>query len=246
MKIADLTGKTVQYLTVLEQDGKESTGHSIWKCICVCGKVKRIRGSRLLQGQVKSCGCKTERIKKKYKDLNGVKFGRWTALEFRGKGVGRRQCGWLCRCECGKEKIVDTGLLKDGISRSCGCLKRDTDLKRRLAPGRANRNARWNSYQTSAKKRKLVWEITGDEFDRLTALTCFYCGQMPSNLTRMGRTYGDFKYSGLDRKDSSVGYISSNVVPCCFICNRAKTDLPFSVFLEWINRLQNNPRELAA
>lgn len=41
----------------------------------------------------------------------------------------RERCGetpavthWLCRCDCGKEKLVRTGNLKSGGTQSCGCL----------------------------------------------------------------------------------------------------------------------------
>lgn len=50
-------------------------------------------------------------------------FGRWTAL----KEAGRRHRGvlWLCRCSCGTEKIVGGLSLRNGASKSCGCLGRE-------------------------------------------------------------------------------------------------------------------------
>jgi len=54
----------------------------------------------------------------------GDTFGRWTALEDYDRKTGRRI---LCRCECerGTEKRVDVWTLRNGTSRSCGCLQRD-------------------------------------------------------------------------------------------------------------------------
>lgn len=43
-------------LTVLSL-AKVIKGHSWWKCKCVCGVVVSIRGSRLIAGTTKSCGC---------------------------------------------------------------------------------------------------------------------------------------------------------------------------------------------
>lgn len=54
-------------------------------------------------------------------DLMGQKFGRWTVVapaEPYKNGNGTR---WLCRCECGKERIVAATSLKRGRSQSCGC-----------------------------------------------------------------------------------------------------------------------------
>lgn len=62
---------------------------------------------------------------------------------------------------------------------------------------------------------------------------CFYCDSEPSNMISQ---YG-FKYNGLDRVDSSKGYSLSNVVTCCKICNRAKSDLSQKDFYDWIEKL---------
>ena len=55
----------------------------------------------------------------KREDLTGQKFGRLTALKY----VGAYR--WECVCECGTIKAVQTGKLKKGETRSCGCLKLD-------------------------------------------------------------------------------------------------------------------------
>ena len=56
----------------------------------------------------------------------GKIFGRWTVVASRG-------VDWLCRCECGSEKILPAGSLVSGKSRSCGCLRIDTSRERGLA-----------------------------------------------------------------------------------------------------------------
>jgi len=52
------------------------------------------------------------------------RFGRWEVLE---KTNERRnsQIMYLCRCECGIERLVDSNSLTRGKSRSCGCLRSD-------------------------------------------------------------------------------------------------------------------------
>lgn len=42
----------------------------------------------------------------------------------------RKGAKWVCKCDCGNEKIVPASTLKTGQSRSCGCLKREIWLKR--------------------------------------------------------------------------------------------------------------------
>ena len=40
-------------------------------------------------------------------------------------------------------------------------------------------------------------------------------------------------------ENSELGYIKSNCVPCCYICNRAKNILSREDFLNWIKRVYN-------
>ena len=63
---------------------------------------------------------------------------------------------------------------------------------------------------------------------------CHYCGKPPNKSHRKCDT---FLYNGLDRVDNSIGYIASNVVPCCYICNKMKGELPVEVFLEHLNNI---------
>lgn len=56
----------------------------------------------------------------------GQKFSRWTVISQATTAHGFR---WLCRCECGTEKIVRQDQLKRGISKSCGCWKSEVAKK---------------------------------------------------------------------------------------------------------------------
>ena len=60
-------------------------------------------------------------------DLTGQKFGRWTVLSRAEKPVGSTSSSafWLCECECGTKKIVSGNVLKQGKSKSCGCLNKE-------------------------------------------------------------------------------------------------------------------------
>lgn len=55
-------------------------------------------------------------------DLSGKRFGKLVVI----KRVGSNNQGnsmWLCKCDCGKESIVNSQHLKSGQTKSCGCLK---------------------------------------------------------------------------------------------------------------------------
>ena len=78
----------------------------------------------------------------KYKqDLTGLRFGRLTVLSYAERhpsAGGSRSAYWLCKCDCGKEKIVNGNHLKSGAIKSCGCLHKETlpNVKHRLSDSR--------------------------------------------------------------------------------------------------------------
>jgi len=55
-------------------------------------------------------------------DMIGEVRGRLTVLEYAGKNKHKNK-QWLCRCECGNEKVITTSNLNYGKTKSCGCLK---------------------------------------------------------------------------------------------------------------------------
>lgn len=53
-------------------------------------------------------------------DLTGQKFNSLTVLSYSGKQWSNSL--WLCRCDCGTGKIINSNNLKNGHTKSCGCL----------------------------------------------------------------------------------------------------------------------------
>lgn len=59
------------------------------------------------------------------KDLVGNKYGRWTVLRHKGVHPHHKGALWLCRCDCGAEKIIYGNTLITGGSSSCGCFQKE-------------------------------------------------------------------------------------------------------------------------
>jgi hypothetical protein len=59
-RIHNLLDKTFCSLKVIGRGEPMTTknGHAMWRCKCVCGTIKDIKGQRLETGRIKSCGCK--------------------------------------------------------------------------------------------------------------------------------------------------------------------------------------------
>lgn len=118
----DLCGQVFSRWTVESYAGKRGKV-PYWTCRCVCGVVKDICGWNLTRGLTTSCGCYHREVL--FNDLSGCRFGRLTVLEYAGKHKNGTHSTWLCRCECGNQKVVMAQSLNRGVTQSCGCLHRE-------------------------------------------------------------------------------------------------------------------------
>ena len=59
----------------------------------------------------------------KLEDLSGKKYNKLYVIKYVGKSK------WLCKCECGKNCIVIASKLKNGHTKSCGCLQKEMTHK---------------------------------------------------------------------------------------------------------------------
>lgn len=206
---------------------------TFWRCKCACGRETKVANSTLAKGTVKSCGNKGC----KYHDhanLTGKPFGKLTALRF-VKHCGRS--AWLTVCVCGKKKPVRTENLVKGNTKSCGrkgCQEHGA-TKLVLPDNLAAKNAVYRNYANHAHVRGLLFGLKFRRFVELCESPCHYCGVQPSNTCKAKG--GDWTYSGIDRKNSKVGYTSRNVVSCCKVCNRAKNNMGYNEFLTYLNQL---------
>jgi hypothetical protein len=157
-------------------------------------------------------------------DLTGQTFGRLKILYRHKENARNRGAQWVCLCSCGTERVVHGGSLRSGNTKSCGCLSPDRNREVfTLPPGEASLRARYATYRRTAKLKGHLFEISKEEFDRLTKRECVYCGHDGVN--------------GIDRVDNTKGYVRGNVVSCCRQCNTAKGTGSVTDFFEWIRRV---------
>lgn len=57
----------------------------------------------------------------KLNDLTGKKFNRLTVIK-RIENNKHNQSQWLCKCDCGNMVVVVAAHLKNGHTKSCGCI----------------------------------------------------------------------------------------------------------------------------
>ncbi len=174
-------------------------------------------------------------------DLVGKKFGRLLVLKkIESKNQRTR---FLCKCNCGK--IIDAigSKIKNGSTKSCGCLL--TELKKlglgtKLPPGIASRNRLISSYKHNAKNKGQEFKLSNDKLIHFFKQNCYYCGTKPENTIHTKGRHGKYVYNGIDRLDNDLGYTSSNCVSCCKECNYRKNTLHHDDFILWVKKVYTN------
>jgi len=166
-------------------------------------------------------------------DIVGQRFGRLLALSYAGRSIDGKAT-YLFKCDCEKEVVLRSYLVRKGKTTSCGCYFKEVIS---LPAGQAALNELFLEYKQSARQRNHLFSLTKKEFAALIKQECYYCGDSP----RLRPHYGTegITANGVDRVDNSIGYITSNVVTCCTHCNLAKRTMSSSDYLELIRKIYN-------
>jgi hypothetical protein len=138
----------------------------------------------------------------------------------------RRNKNTYCCSKCRKDK------LSDWAKKACVRYTDHVEAKCSIL---------FSNYRSKSKMKNWNFKLTFDEFKTLVTSNCYYCNLEPNKCridnakSRQGisRIY----FNGVDRINSSEGYIISNVVPCCEDCNKAKRNLEYNQFLDLIKRI---------
>lgn len=83
----------------------------------------------------------------------------------------------------------------------------------------------FSKFKSQAKRRGKPVDLTFDQFHKIKISECYYCKVEYYLYADFCKKLG-FKtpYMTVDRMDNKVGYTVENSVPCCFICNRIKSN----------------------
>lgn len=111
--IIDMKDMTFGMLKVVRRATKDEPGE--WVCECECGGIKYAQRSHLLDGRAWRCDRHRDTG---FIDLTNKKFGRLTAKKYLGDKK------WLCECSCTPGRTVEVlgANLRNGSTKSCGCL----------------------------------------------------------------------------------------------------------------------------
>ena len=184
----------------------------------------------------------------------GKKYGLLTPvipLGYADYGKTRRFF-FLWSCECGKTKAYPIKEVVSGKTKSCGCLSyslNPSGWTKSRNPKLSSWRLLYSRCKNNAKHRRLEFSITFEQFVEVSSKNCFFCNKKPrafnkwdenwawekaKHITEDERVSYQVFASGIDRIDSSLGYLPENIQACCKNCNRAKMDLSQSEFLDLV------------
>jgi hypothetical protein len=174
-------------------------------------------------------------------DLMGKRFGNIVAKEyvvFTTAG-GKKEYRWKCLCDCGNWAYIRSKNLNDGSRIDCKSCSKKRQTKKQTLPDKLSIFHRiFRTYKRHAKNKSIPFELTTEMFSKIIQEQCEYCGEPP-------KKYDDgYNRNGIDRVDSSLGYVTGNIVPCCETCNRAKLDSPRKDFVKWIEKAYNHLKKV--
>jgi len=178
-------------------------------------------------------------------DFTGKKFYFLTVVKAVGS-TADKHIKWLCLCKCGNTTEVASNALVKGTTKSCGCYYSS------LKNGHVHKTRRYEDtrndvllrYQHVARKAGREFSIPDDVFFKMVQQPCHYCGTAPKSVmsTPSSKKTGrkEFVYNGVDRVNSSKGYVKGNCVPCCIVCNRIKNNHSVKFLRQHLTKMLSN------
>ena len=177
-KIEEYVGKKYNSLVILSDAGSDKK-YRLVNVICDCGNKTVEKITYVIRGKKKSCGCKQNKTINNHKhqkidtEMIGKKFNNLTVIKKLDIRLAD-SIAYECRCDCGNTKITSGARLRRKDVKSCGCLKK--------IPQESFEHL-YKTYIRSAKKRKLVWEITEKQFKDITS-SIVRALSMPSKFSK--------------------------------------------------------------
>lgn len=189
-------------------------------------------------------------------NLVGKKFGKLTVIEMSNERSNSGQIKWNTICDCGNNHTVTGDSLRGKKSKSCGCLLKNFVPKNKN-PNRKEAIIKRLYYKNiiqESKNNERIYDISLEDFENLILAPCFYCGitgynKIEDKFNQKNKEKNHLSSNiilfcnGIDRINSDIGYIKSNVVTCCKRCNYAKNSMSINEFYKLIKLIYEHSKE---
>lgn len=211
-----------------------------FQCSCGAGVVKVL--SKVRSGHSRSCGCLRGAGWRAVadEDMVGQRFGRLVVQSRNPRSTAAGGTRWDCLCDCGQSKTLPLNRLRNGNTRSCGCLLRDSASEMgRSRKGKRGWNWKgvgdisrsfWGRIKSGATRRGLAVEVTHEDIWQLFQEQKGRCA-LTNIAIGFPKVGGRVATASLDRIDSTKGYVEGNIQWIDKRVQQMKWDMPQDEFL---------------
>lgn len=142
-------------------------------------------------------------------DLTGKRFGRLVVIKQAERKNNR--IAWLCKCDCGNEKVVVGKTLSNGLTRSCGCLRKEITSKTQSIHKMSDSKL----YITYNNMKKRCYDINSDHYKWYGEEGKTICEEWIGkngfiNFSKWAFSNGYSEDLTIDRIDNTKGYSPDN------------------------------------
>lgn len=144
-------------------------------------------------------------------DLTGQKFGRLTVIQRVAKPKERKskEAFWLCKCDCGNERIVSGYEIRSGNTKSCGCYHKDLASQVHKKHGYCGTRL----YRIYYKMKERCYKPSNDNYKYYGGLGITICDEWLNDFSTFAMWSIENGYGEnltIDRKDNTKGYSPDN------------------------------------
>ena len=141
-------------------------------------------------------------------DVVGKKFGRYLVIAKSNKRTKAMKQMVFCKCDCGIEKEVIVGNLRNGLSKSCGCLKSERTSEPMKKHG-LSKNTMYMRYRQMIKR---CYDEASKEYKNYGNRGIKVCERWLESIENYIDDMGNppFKDASIDRVNNNLGYSKEN------------------------------------